>query len=79
MMNHLAQREIERVNAFEKLWKIQTSEEKFKIIPPAQRFMEQITINNKVIRHTMEGTLMGLKLKSNGFNAHILERVKKGN
>ncbi len=78
-MKQLAQRELGRVNAFEKLWRIQTSEDKFKIIPLAQSFMEQITINNKVIRHTMEGTLLGLKLKSNLFNSHIIERVKKGN
>ena len=78
MMKLLAQREIERINSFEKLWKIQTSEEKFKIIPLAQQYMETLTINNNLIRHTMEGTLLGLKMKSNGFNGHILERVKRG-
>lgn len=79
MMKHLAQREIGRVNSFEKLWKIQTSEEKFKIIPIAQIYMEELSINNKNLRHTTEGTLLGLKIQARGVNKHILEKVKNGN
>ena len=78
MMRQLAQREIGRVNAFENLWKIQTSQEKFRIIPIAQRYMEKLKIDDKEITHTMEGTLLGLKIQASGINGHILDRVNKG-
>ena len=79
MMKMQAQRDIERVNYFERQWKIQTSEEKFKIIPLAQKYMEQLTINNKIINYTKEGTLLGLKLQTNGITGHIADRVNRGN
>ncbi len=41
--------------------------------------MERLTINNKIINHTNQGTLLGLKLQSSGIIGHIAERVKQGN
>ncbi len=35
-MKRMVEREIGRINKYEKKWKIRTSEEKFKIIPIAQ-------------------------------------------
>ncbi len=44
-----AEREIERINRYEKKWKISTSEEKFKIIPMAQYKTQQLSIDGKNI------------------------------
>ena len=41
------EREIERINKYERKWKIQTSEEEFKIIPMAQYKKMKITVNGK--------------------------------
>ncbi len=43
----IVEREIERINKFERKWKIQTSEEKFKIIPIAQHKTQIINVNYK--------------------------------
>ena len=51
MMKLKAEREIERINRYERKWKIKTSEEKFKIIPIAQYTTKQITVNNKKHKH----------------------------
>ncbi len=40
------EREINRINRFEKKWKMKTSQEKFKIIPIAQ-YTKNIVVNGK--------------------------------
>ncbi len=47
MMKLKLEREIERINRFERKWKIQTNEEKFRVIPIAQYKTQQITVNGK--------------------------------
>ncbi len=49
MMKIKVERKIGRINKFERKWKIQTSEEKFKIIPKAQRKSKIIIVNGKEI------------------------------
>ena len=44
MMKIKVEIEIERINKLEKKWKIQTREEKFKIIPIAQLKSKKITL-----------------------------------
>ncbi len=44
VMKLKAEREIDRINRFEKKWKIKTSEEKFKIILIAQRKTKSLTV-----------------------------------
>ncbi len=45
MMKLKLEREINRINRSERKWKIQTSEEKFKVIPIAQHKTQQISVN----------------------------------
>ncbi len=45
MMKLKVEREIERTNKFERKWKIQTSKEKFKIIPNAQHTAQITNVN----------------------------------
>lgn len=78
MMKLKVEREISRINRFEKTWKIKTSEEKFKIIPIAQYKTQPIIINNKQINTSKEGKLLGLKLRSTGMVGHATEIVRKG-
>ncbi len=67
MMKIKVEREIERINKFERKWKIRTSEEKFKIIPIAQLKTKKITVNGKEIETSKEGKLLGLKISITGF------------
>ncbi len=72
------EREIERIHIYEKLWKIQTSEEKFKIIPIAKYKTNPTIVNGKNINASKDGKLLGLKLQSTGLIGHATERINKG-
>ncbi len=63
MMKLKVEREINRINRFERKWKIKTSQEKFKIIPIAQH-TKNIVANGKVPNTNKEGKLLGLKVQS---------------
>ncbi len=67
MMKIKVEREIERINKFERKWKIQTSEEKFKIIPIPQLKSKKINVNGKEIETSSSGKLLGLNISSRGF------------
>ncbi len=47
VMKLKVEREIERINKFERKWKIKTSEEKFKIIPIAQFKQRKLMLTGK--------------------------------
>ncbi len=47
VMKLKVEREIERINKFERKWKIKTSEEKFKIIPMAQFKQRKLMLTGK--------------------------------
>ncbi len=55
------------------MWKIQTSENKFKIIPLAQKKTEDIEVNGRVINKSKEGTMLGLKLNTTSIIPRIIE------
>ena len=55
MLKIKVEREIERINKYERAWKIQTSEEKFKIIPIAQYKTKKINVNGRDIDTCNEG------------------------
>ena len=78
MMKYKVEREIERINKFERKWKIKTSEEKFKILPIAQYKMQKIMVNGKEIDTCKNGKLLGLNITSTGFNGHISKTINKG-
>lgn len=78
MMRSKVEREIERISKFERKWKIKTSEEKFKIIPIAQRKPMKIKVNGKEIETSTAGKLLGLNITSSGFVGHIRQTINKG-
>ncbi len=76
------EREIERLNKFEKKWKIQRSEEKFKIIPSAQHKTQIINVNGKEIQACTFWKLLGLNITKKhltDFVGHINKTINKGN
>ena len=78
MLKIKAEREIERINRYEKLWKIKTSEGKFKIIPIAQYKTKPIVVNEKKFNTRKEGKLLGLKLQSTRIIGRVSYRIQKG-
>ena len=71
MMKLKVEREIERINRFEKKWKIKTNQDKFKLIPIAQRKTETIVVNNKEIVNSKEGKVLGLTIQTSGIIGHM--------
>ncbi len=58
MMKRKVEIEIERISKYERAWKIQTSEEKFKIIPIAQYKTKKIIVNGKEVETCNEGKFL---------------------
>ncbi len=79
MMKLKVEREIERINRYEKQWKIKTSQDKFKLIPIAQFKTKTIVVNGREINNSKEGKVLGLKIQSNGITGHVADIKNKGN
>lgn len=79
MMKRKVEREIERISKYERAWKIQTSEEKFKIIPIAQYKTKKITVNGREIETCSKGKFLGLNISSTGIRSHCTIVKNKGN
>ena len=79
MMKLKVEREIDRINKFEKKWKIRTNQDKFKLIPIAQRKTKSIVVNNREIEHSKEGKVLGLTIQTNGISGHTAKVKNKGN
>ncbi len=79
MIKAKVEREIERINKFERMWKIKMSEEKFKIIPIAQHKTYRIVVNEKERETSKTGKLLGLNISATGFVGRIIKTIKKGN
>ena len=70
-------REINKINNYENLWKIQTSADKFKLLSISASKPEDIIINNRQINFSENVNILGFKLSRTGFNPHIIERLNK--
>ncbi|KAF9756172.1 hypothetical protein NGRA_3294 [Nosema granulosis] len=68
-------REIEKVNNYEKVWKIKTNRAKFQIIPILRTKTEPIIINQDNYEYEREGKALGLIITTNGFHKHIRNRI----
>ena len=70
------EREIKRINNYEKCWKIQTNEDKFKILAISQSKPEKIKINNKEMNMVEKLTVLGLCIGRTGLNTHLKQRLQ---
>ena len=72
------EREIQRQNEFEKLWKISTNMDKFQLIHIGFHASPHITINGNIIPNTREAKLLGLEFTYvNFFTKQVRENKKK--
>ena len=71
-------REIEKINYYEKKWKIKTNKNKFKIIPMAVRNKANVVIDGTPLVLSNNGKVLGLKLGQTGINGHIADLRIKG-
>ncbi len=79
MMRRKVEREIERISKYERAWKIQTSEEKFKIISIAQYKTKKVIVNGKEVETCNEGKFLGLTILSTDISSHSRIIKNKGN
>ena len=77
MLAARCKREIERINRYEKLWKIKTSTNKFKILSISATAPAPVAINNNNLQFAESISMLGLKLTRTGFNQHLNERINK--
>ena len=62
---------IQKINRFEKKWKIKTNTNKFKIIPISRRLTDPINIDGNRLSYTTEGKVLGLKLTTTGITRQV--------
>ena len=70
------EREIDRVNSYEKRWKIMTNTTKFKIMSVSKTRPLQIEVDNRLRPFANECNILGLKLKRTGTVSHITDRIR---
>ena len=77
LLNHSTEREIERINAFERNWKIKTSVNKFAIIRLGARRDDSLMIDNDIYYTQNTGKMLGLTITSRGYGSHIQQKVNQ--
>ena len=78
MMARRTVNEINKINNYEKEWKIKTNKDKFKIVPIAVIKKNNIVIDGELIDFTPQGKVLGLTFGRTGFESHINEIIHKG-
>ena len=69
------EREINRINQFENLWKIKTNRNKFKLLLISLEKPEPVRIYGTIINIAQEITVLGFRLRHTGFIKHIHSRL----
>ena len=75
MLARKIEREIERINKFENLWKIQTNKNKFQLLSISKTKPEPVRIDNNVIPFTGKIKTLRLTISRTGIIPHIKERL----
>ena len=71
--------EIERINNYEKKWKIQTSISKFSLLSISKSNAEPVIVNNRQIPFKNEAKMLSLTLKHTSATSHTTHRIKLSN
>ena len=69
------EREIEKLNLYEKQWKISTNKNKFQIISVSATKPATIMVDNQVIPFKASATVLGLTIRTRGILNHITSRI----
>lgn len=67
---------IEKINTYEKKWKIQTNINKFTIIPIGRTASEPVIINGDIYPYSTEGNVLGLKITRTGYKNFIKNKIQ---
>ena len=67
-------REIEKINNYERKWKIATCPEKFQMVPVSTRQPAEIRINNNIIEHQRKAKILGLTIGTTGLSEQVQNR-----
>lgn len=63
--------EIEKINNYEKQWKIKTNKNKFKLIPISVQKKNNVLIDGEIINYSGNGKIFGTTFSRNGINKHV--------
>ena len=74
IMNRITERETERINDYEKKWKIKTNVLKFTPIPLGTHLYEDLIINEEAVEPQTSGRILGLKINTRGYTTHVSDR-----
>lgn len=77
ILNRQTEREILKVNDFEKKWRIKTNLTKFTPLHLGARITNPLIIDEDPIEFKSEGKCLGLLITINGYNKHIQDRNNK--
>jgi len=79
MMASIAKKEIEKINSYEKSWKIRTNPQKFVTVPIRIHKKEDIVISNEPTEYSSTDNILGLKISRTGYKQHVTFLTRKGN
>ena len=71
------EREIERINEYEKKWKIPTSVEKFQLLSVTAKKPKDVSIDRRVIPFNREAKTLGFTFKTTGCALHFAHRAQR--
>ena len=69
------EREIVRINDYEKLWKIKTNKNKFRLMSASKMPPAPISVDDENLPFTADVNILGLKLKRTGSTSHISSKT----
>ena len=69
------EREVERIDKYERKWKIKTNKDKFQLLSVSKLKPAEVRIDNRMVNFSDHISMLGLKLKRTGFNMHISQRL----
>ena len=71
------QREIIKMNSYEKEWKIQTNKNKFQLVSISSTKPSNIEIDGQILPFNRKATILGLTINTHGIRPHINSRLGK--
>ena len=69
------EQEIVRINNFEKLWKIQTNRNKFKMISVSKSHPAPIAVDDNNLYFTIDVNILGLTMSRTGCKKHVTAKI----
>lgn len=78
MMANQVGREIEKINKYEKRWKIKTNQSKFTLLPIANKKREDVIADGEIVEYSNRGRILGMKITNTGYCEHVKDIKNRG-